>query len=52
MEGIVAENQTIWDKNYEKYVIDVLRRGKTGRSPKRRLQYFECLFLSKYWICY
>ena len=35
MEGIVAENQTIWDKNYEKYVIDVLRRGKTGRSLPR-----------------
>ena len=35
MEGIAAENQTIWDKNYEKYVIDVLRRGKTGRSLPR-----------------
>ena len=31
----MAENQTIWDKNYEKYVIDVLRRGKTGRSLPR-----------------
>ncbi|KAI6660088.1 KRAB-A domain-containing protein 2-like [Oopsacas minuta] len=35
MEEIVAENQTLWDKNYEKYVVDVLRRGKTGKSLPR-----------------
>ena len=44
MDDYVSDCSALWSSEYEKKVIDVLKRGKTGQSMPRE----EYHFLTKY----